>query len=109
MGTTATISAANPESIYFSETVTPPLPPRTKQAPIIKDVRQFAQFDLPMPCNHAIPYMITPAIRNRVPAIKNGGTVSIAKRIPREVEPQIRYRAAKATIIRIFVGAAMKQ
>src|SRR6266487_3585165 len=83
MGTTATISAPNPESIYFSDSVTPPTPPRIKQAPIIKDVRQFAQFDLPMPCDHPIAYIITPAIRNRVPAIKNGGTVSIAKRIPR--------------------------
>src|SRR5439155_10222136 len=54
MGTTATISAANPESIYFSDIVTPPLPPRSKQAPIIKDVRQFIQFDLPIPCDDAI-------------------------------------------------------
>src|SRR6266568_6360596 len=87
MGTIATISAANPESIYFSDIVTPPLPPRSKQAPIIKDVRQFIQFDLPMPCDHAIAYMITPAVRKRVPAIKSGGMVSIANRIPRKVEP----------------------
>src|SRR6266550_5266732 len=77
IGTIATISAANPESIYCSEIVTPPLPARSKQAPIIKEVRQFAQLDLPIPCDNAIAYMIIPAIRNRLPAIKNGGMVSI--------------------------------
>jgi hypothetical protein len=69
--------------MYFSETVTPPFPPRIKQAPIIKEVRQFVHVDLPMPCDHAIAYMIIPAIRNRLPAIKNGGIVSIANLIPR--------------------------
>src|SRR5438046_2482383 len=62
------MTAANPESIYFSEIVTPPFPPRSKQAPIIKDVRQFAQLDLTVPCDQAIAYMIKPARRNRVPA-----------------------------------------
>src|SRR5713101_2913495 len=101
IGTIATITAANPESIYFSEIVTPPFPPRSKQAPIIKDVRQFAQLDLTMPCDQAIAYMIKPARRNRVPAIRNGGIVSIANRMPRYVEPQIRYNAANATITRV--------
>src|SRR5207244_1894022 len=32
MGTIATISAAKPESIYFSEIVTPPLPASSRQA-----------------------------------------------------------------------------
>src|ERR1700745_1683972 len=74
--TLATISAANPVSIYCSEIVTPPLPARSKQAPIISDVRQFAQLDLPALCDQAIPYMITPANRNRMPAIRNGGMLS---------------------------------
>jgi hypothetical protein len=90
MGTIATTTAANPESIYSSAIVTPPLPASSKHAPIIKDVRQFAQLDLVIPCDHAIAYMIIPAIRNRAPAIRNGGIVSIAKRIPRKVEPQIK-------------------
>ena len=83
MGTIATISAANPESMYCSEIVTPPLPARSKQAPIIKEVRQLAQLDLVIPCDHAIAYMITPAKTNRAPAIRNGGIVSIENLIPR--------------------------
>src|SRR6516164_6999018 len=43
MGTIATINAANPESIYCCEIVTPPLPPSSKHAPMMNDVRQFAQ------------------------------------------------------------------
>src|SRR5438046_990308 len=83
IGTIATISAAKPESIYSSEIVTPPLPASSKHAPMIRDVRQFAQLDLLMPCDQAIAYMIRPASTNRAPAIRNGGIVSIAKRIPR--------------------------
>src|SRR5437762_8013160 len=98
MGTIATTSAAKPESIYFSEMVTPPLPPSSKHAPIISEVRQFLQFDSLMPCDQAISYMIMPANMNRAPAIKNGGIVAIEKRMPRHVETQIRYSAAKAMI-----------
>src|SRR6478735_6784063 len=83
IGTIATISAANPESIYCSEIVTPPLPPSSKHAPMMKDVRQFAQVDLPMPWDQAIAYMIMPANTNRAPAIRNGGIVSIENLIPR--------------------------
>src|SRR6266513_5781383 len=109
MGTTATISAASPESMYFSEIVTPPLHASSKQAPIIRDVRQLAQLDLPMPCNQAIAYMINPASTNRAPAIRNGGIVSIENRMPRYVEPQIRYNAAKAMITSVLFGAAIEE
>src|SRR5262245_48666888 len=108
MGTIATISAANPESIYFSEMVTPPLPPRSKQAPIMHDVRQFAQVDVTIPCDQAITYIIRPANTNRAPAIRNGGIVSIENLIPRYVDPQIRYSAANAMITSVVFGAAMK-
>src|SRR5215510_8823595 len=104
MGTIATINAANPDSIYCSEIVTPPLPPSSKHAPMMNDVRQFAQVDWPIPCDQAIAYMIMPANMNRAPAIKNGGIVSMEKRIPRYVEPQIRYSAANAMIISVFFG-----
>src|SRR5439155_19443994 len=40
METMATISAVNPESIYFLDMVPPPWPRRTKQTPIFKDVRK---------------------------------------------------------------------
>jgi len=109
MGTIATINAANPESIYLSEMVTPPFPPSSKQAPIISEVRQLAQLDLPMPCDQAIAYMITPAKTNRAPAIRNGGIVSIENRMPRYVEPQIRYSAAKAMITSVLFGAAIEE
>src|SRR5262249_31224811 len=39
---------------------------------------------------------IAPATTNRVPAIKSGGNVSTAIRIPRKVEPQRIHRATKA-------------
>src|SRR5882724_10080418 len=109
MGTIATISAANPESIYCSEIVTPPLPASSKHAPMISDVRQFAQLDLVIPCDQAIAYMITPANTNRAPAIRNGGIVSIENRMPRYVEPQIRYSAAKAMITSVLFGAAIEE
>src|SRR6266516_7568404 len=120
MGTIATISAASPESMYFSEIVTPPLPASSKHAPMISDVRQFAQLDLVirpsqplrrsrLPCDQAIAYMIMPANTNRAPAIKNGGIVSIENRMPRYVEPQIRYSAAKAMITSVLFGAAIEE
>jgi hypothetical protein len=83
MGTIATINAANPESIYCCEIVTPPLPPSSKHAPMMNDARQFAQVDSPIPCDQAIAYMIMPANTNRAPAIRNGGIVSIENLIPR--------------------------
>src|SRR5262245_32791701 len=107
MGTTATINAANPESIYCSEIVTPPLPPSSKHAPMIADVRQFFQVDLPIPCDQAIRYIMIPANTNRAPAIRNGGIVSMENRMPRYVEPQITYNAANATITSVLFGAAM--
>src|SRR6266513_4155301 len=109
MGTIATISAASPESMYFSEIVTPPLPASSKHAPMISDVRQFAQLDFPMPCDQAIAYMISPAKTNRAPAIRNGGIVSMANRIPRYVEPQITYSAANAMITSDFFGAPIEE
>src|SRR4029450_10992608 len=48
IGTIPTTSPPTPESIYISETVPPPFPPRIKQAPIIKEVRQFVHVDLPI-------------------------------------------------------------
>src|SRR6059058_6460060 len=109
MGTIATTSAAKPESIYFSEIVTPPLPPSSKHAPIISEVRQFLQFDSPMPCDQATAYMIMPANTNRAPAIRNGGMVSMENRMPRYVEPQITYSAANAMITSVFFGAAIEE
>src|SRR6266480_4837210 len=109
MGTIATISAASPESMYFSEIVTPPLPASSKHAPMISDVRQLAHVDLPIPCDQAIAYMISPANTNRAPAIRNGGIVSMANRMPRYVEPQIRYNAAKAMITSVLFGAAIEE
>src|SRR5215467_14003652 len=109
MGTIATISAANPESIYCCEIVTPPLPPRSKHAPMMNDVRQFLQVDLPVPCDQAIAYMINPAKTNRAPAIRNGGIVSMENRMPRYVDPQITYSAANAMITNVFFGGAIEE
>src|SRR2546430_7011319 len=108
MGTIATINAANPESMCCSEIVTPPLPASNKQAPMINDVRQFAQVDLLMPCAHAITYMIRPAATNRAPAIRNGGIDSKAHRIPKEWEPHIRKNGTTAMNTRPPSGAALQ-
>jgi len=42
------------------------------------------------PRRSAQAYRMAPAIRKRVPAIRKGGIVSMAKRIARYVDPQIR-------------------
>jgi hypothetical protein len=37
------------------------------------DVRHSRQVECRAPCKRAMPYMITPAMKNRLPAISNGG------------------------------------
>ena len=51
--------------------------------PTIKAVRHSAKEDLGAPCQRAMPNMMIPARKKRVPAMSNGGMESIAKRIPR--------------------------
>ena len=77
------MTEASPDETYFSESVTPPFPPSSRQAPMIKAVRQFASDSLGAPRQRAIAYMIIPARKKRVPAMSNGGIVWIARRIPR--------------------------
>jgi len=43
---------------------------------------------------------MAPEIRNRTPAIRNGGMVSTAYLIARYVEPQMMYTAANAAMTR---------
>jgi hypothetical protein len=48
------------------------------------------------PLERAYRYSILPDTRKRTLAINNGGMVSLAKRTPRYVEPQMIYTAANA-------------
>src|ERR671936_2724865 len=107
MGTVATMRLASLEEIYFSKMVPPPLPHRRRHAPTISEARHSDHVDFSGPCVRAIPNIIKPARKNRAPAIRNGGIDWIAKRMPRYVEPQIRYNAANAITTRNRFGAAI--
>jgi hypothetical protein len=78
IGTVATIRAAMPEGISCSDQVTNPLPPKSKRAPTIMAERQWNRRGSGTPLNNKKMKTIEPAIKNRVPAIRNGGMVSIA-------------------------------
>src|SRR6266446_10159806 len=73
IGTVATSNAANPVGTHFSDMVTPPFPPKSKQAPIISAVHHVDPSGFGAPWNRAAVYMITPAEKKRTPAIRNGG------------------------------------
>src|SRR5262249_58561995 len=77
------INGGGPFSKISPETVPPPFPPNNNNAPTMIAVRHSAQVDLSGPWVRAIANMIRPAIKNRAPAIKNGGIDWMAKRIPR--------------------------
>ena len=85
----ATSSAAMPDGIRFSATPTSEFASISRQ-PTIAALRNCAPVTSVSPRNAAMPSMINPARPNRVAESVNGGMVSMAKRMPRYVEPQIR-------------------
>ena len=90
MGTDATMSAAILDGTHCSAQTTPPLPPINSRAPTIAATRHSARVGhgTPRACDQSA--STTPATRKRMPAMRNGGIVSIAKRMARYVEPQMR-------------------
>jgi hypothetical protein len=70
--------------------VTPPLPHRSRHPPIMNAERHVIGVGAGAPPNRAMVYIMTPEIKNRDPAIINGGMDWMANNIPRYVEPQIR-------------------
>ena len=69
------------------------MPPPISSAPTMKQSRSWVASGARPPRRTAMTASITtPAIRNLVEAIVNGGIDSTAIRIPRYVEPQTTYR-----------------
>ena len=96
MGTVDTSKAASPEGTYCSAQTTPPLPPNRSSPPIITAERQNSSFIFSFTLIFTKTNKMLPAVINLRPAIKKGGTVSIANFIARYVDPQIIYTEVKA-------------
>jgi hypothetical protein len=88
-GTVATIRAATPDGIVCSAHTTAPLPPSRRNAPVMAAVRHCFAVAGSAPRNRVHNRIIPPAMTKRTPAIRNGGSVSIANRMARYVEPQM--------------------
>ncbi|MER3544920.1 MAG: hypothetical protein C4311_10070 [Chloroflexota bacterium] len=82
-GEVAINTAARPEGTICSAQTTPPFPPSNSNAPTIAVLRHWNPWGRGTPCNRIQAYSTAPAMRKRVPAIKKGGNVSMAKRIAR--------------------------
>src|SRR5690349_5540136 len=63
IGTVETLTAARPVSIYFSEKVTPPLPPNRTNPPTMSEERHVTRAGDFAPRARAIPYIKKPAVR----------------------------------------------
>ena len=68
----------------------PPLPPVISSGPMINADFQFATVGLAAPRMRSQAYITPPATTKRIPPTRNGGTVSMAKRMKRYVDPHIR-------------------
>jgi hypothetical protein len=75
IGTVATIKAASPVGTHLSEMVTPPFPHNNKNAPMMAALFHVDLAGFGAPLSRAAAYMITPAKKNRAPAMRNGGMV----------------------------------
>jgi hypothetical protein len=65
------------------------LPPRRRNSPVIAASFDSAPVGAGAPRSRAHTYRIAPATAKRAPAIRNGGSVSTAKRMKRYVDPQM--------------------
>src|SRR5204862_1156887 len=106
IGTIATSRAVSPDGTRVSAQTTAPLPPSRRSPPTTVAAPQLRFVGRGAPRQRDQAYRIAPATRKRAAAIRCGGMVSIAKRIPRYVEPQIRYTAANAAITRPCFGGS---
>src|SRR5688572_15091261 len=77
-GSLATSNAANPDAMYFSAQLTPPLPHSNSKPPTMSALRHCDNEGRTFsPFNPAQVKSIPPAIKNLVAAARNGGRVSI--------------------------------
>ncbi len=78
-GSVVISNAANPDGMYFSAQVTPPLPPSNNNPPIASALGHCENDErILSPLKRAHVKRIAPANENRVPAMRKGGSVSIA-------------------------------
>ena len=83
IGIVATHTAASPLDTHCSANVTPPLPAPSSKQPTTADAAHCARVGAGAPRTRKKTYSVLPAIRNRRPAIRNGGKLLSAIRIPR--------------------------
>jgi hypothetical protein len=88
-GTAATSKATRPDGTHCSATTTAPFPPTNRSPPTTAAARHWEDVGLGAPLPRAHAYSSVPARRNRTEAMSSGGSVSMAKRMARYVEPQI--------------------
>ena len=80
-GVMATISATRPEAVNFSPQVTLPLPRQSMKSPVTAVARTCVKVGRGVRCAMAQPTSSNPAITMRLPDIRKGGMLSIARRI----------------------------
>ena len=78
-GTEPIITAATPDGTCCSAKESIPVPPNNSSRPITAEENHCLFVGAGSPASRLQPYKIVPAMRNRVPAIKNGGIVLTAK------------------------------
>ena len=88
IGSVATTSAATPDGIECSAQTSPPEPQTKSRKPVTAAPPHSRRDGRGVPEASAQTYITTPARKKRTPCVKNGGSVSIEKRMPRYVEPQ---------------------
>jgi hypothetical protein len=97
------IKAAMPDGTVRSARATRPLPPSRRAVPTIAVDFQLLQVGRASPAIRLQVNRITPDMRKRMDACRNGGMVSTENRIARYVEPQTIYNASKAIQILVFI------
>ena len=88
-GTVVIRTAVSPDGTCCSAHTTPPFPPKSSSPPIIVAAFQLCLVGVGAPLRRVQRYSAEPAMRKRIPAMRNGGMVSMAMRMARYVEPHI--------------------
>src|SRR5436853_7456195 len=96
--TVTTKMLATPDAVYCSAQTTNALPPESSRTPTIAWVRQSPRrLGSVSPSASAAVSSTRPAMKNRRPANRNGGSTPTPTRIPRYVDPQTTHTTRYAT------------
>src|SRR2546430_14497609 len=96
--TVTTKMLATPDAVYCSAQTTNALPPESSRTPTIAWVRQSPRrLGSVSPSASAAVSSTRPAMKNRRPANRNGGSTPTPTRIARYVDPQITHTTRYAT------------